>query len=204
MSARQRIEMLADADSFQEWDAEIRTANPLGFAEPSGSYDAKIAKTIARSGEQESLVTGRMTISGYGVAITVADFSFLGASMGSVFGEKLARAVERAARGAAAAPDGLRLRRRPHARGPLLADADGEDDRRAAAARRCARAVYLAADRSMLRRRHAPATRWSADVILAEPGALIGFAGPRVIEQITKQKLPDGLPDAPSSCSSTA
>ena len=51
ITARQRIGVLADAESFQEWDAEIRTANPLGFSEPSGSYDSKIAKTIARSGE---------------------------------------------------------------------------------------------------------------------------------------------------------
>ena len=159
MSARQRIEMLADADSFQEWDAGLRTANPLGFAEPSGSYDMKIAKTMARSGEQESLVTGRMTISGYGVAITVADFGFMGASMGSVFGEKLARAAERAverrlplltvsASGGARMHEGLFSLMQMAKTTAALA--------RLGEARP---AAYLAADRPLLRRRHAPATR---------------------------------------------
>jgi acetyl-CoA carboxylase carboxyl transferase subunit beta len=195
MSARQRIELLADPDSFQEWDTELRTANPLGFSEPSGSYDSKIARTMARSGEQESLITGRMTVSGYGVAITVADFSFLGASMGSVFGEKLARAAERAlderlpvltvnASGGARMHEGLfslmqmaktiaALRLLGGARLPhisLLTDP-------------CYGGV--SASYAMV-----------ADVILAEPGALVGFAGPRVIEQITKQKLPDGFQTA--------
>ena len=102
------------------------------LSEPSGTYDSKIAKTVARSGETESLVTGRMTINGYGVAVAVADFGFLGASMGSVFGEKLARAAERALERTAAAADRQCLRRRADARGDLLPDADGENDRRAA------------------------------------------------------------------------
>src|SRR4051812_18441932 len=81
LSARQRIEILADPDSFEEWDTDIRTGNPLGFAEPSGTYESKIAKTVARSGETESLVTGKLTIGGQPTAVSIADFSFLGASM---------------------------------------------------------------------------------------------------------------------------
>jgi acetyl-CoA carboxylase carboxyl transferase subunit beta len=195
LTARQRIATLADPDSFQEWDQEIRTANPLGFAEPSGSYDTKIAKTVARCGETESLITGRMSIRGYGVAVAICDFSFLGASMGSVFGEKLARVAEHAleerlpvltinASGGARMHEGLfslmqmaktiaglRLlgdTRLPHI--SLLTDP-------------CYGGV--SASYAMV-----------ADVILAEPGALVGFAGPRVIEQVIKQKLPEGFQTA--------
>ncbi len=195
LTARQRIAVLADPDSFLEWDAGIGTSNPLGFAEPSGSYDSKIAKTIARTGEQEALVTGRMTISGYAVAVAICDFSFLGASMGSVFGEKLARVAERArderlpvltvnASGGARMHEGLfslmqmaktiaSLRPLGEAKLPhisLLTDP-------------CYGGV--SASYAMV-----------ADVILAEPGALVGFAGPRVIEQVIKQKLPEGFQTA--------
>ena len=195
ITARQRIELLADAESFQEWDAEVRTANPLGFAETSGTYESKIAKTVARSGEQESLITGRMTITGHPAAVAVADFGFLGASMGSVFGEKLTRVAERAleerlpvltinASGGARMHEGLfslmqmaktiaTLRLLGEAKLPhisLLTDP-------------CYGGV--SASYAMV-----------ADVIVAEPGALVGFAGPRVIEQITKQKLPEGFQTA--------
>jgi acetyl-CoA carboxylase carboxyl transferase subunit beta len=195
MSARQRIEMLADPDSFQEWDAQIRTANPLGFAEPSGSYDTKIAKTVARSGEQESLVTGRMTISGYGVAVAVADFSFLGASMGSVFGEKLARVAEHAleerlpvltvnASGGARMHEGLfSLMQMAKTIAGLRLLGDAKLPHISLLTDPCYGGV--SASYAMV-----------ADVIIAEPGALVGFAGPRVIEQITKQKLPEGFQTA--------
>jgi acetyl-CoA carboxylase carboxyl transferase subunit beta len=195
LTARQRLSVLADADSFEEWDTGIRTTNPLNFAEPSGTYETRIAKTVARSGENESLVTGRMTIGGHSVAVAVCDFGFLGASMGSVFGEKLARMAERAleerlpvltinASGGARMHEGLfslmqmaktiaTLRLLGAAKLPhisLLTDP-------------CYGGV--SASYAMV-----------ADVILAEPGALVGFAGPRVIEQITKQKLPEGFQTA--------
>mgnify|MGYP001189986991 CR=1 FL=1 len=195
LNARQRIELLADPESFEEWDTDLRTGNPLGFSEPSGTYESKIAKTVKRSGETESLVTGKLMISGRPTVITIADFSFLGASMGSVFGEKLARAAERAldqglpivtvnASGGARMHEGLfslmqmaktiaALRLLGEAKLPhisLLTDP-------------CYGGV--SASYAMV-----------ADVIIAEPGALIGFAGPRVIESITKQKLPDGFQTA--------
>ena len=195
LTARQRIAVLADPESFDEWDTGLRTSNPLGFAEPSGSYDSKIAKTIAKVGEQEALVTGRLTIGGHALAVAICDFGFLGASMGSVFGEKLARVAERAheerlpvltvnASGGARMHEGLfslmqmaktiaSLRPLGEARLPhisLLTDP-------------CYGGV--SASYAMV-----------ADVILAEPGALIGFAGPRVIEQVIKQKLPEGFQTA--------
>lgn len=195
LTARQRLSVLADADSFVEWDAGIRTSNPLGFAESSGSYDTRIAKTIARTGEQEALITGRLTISGYAVAVAVCDFSFLGASMGSVFGEKLARVAERArderlpvltvnASGGARMHEGLfSLMQMAKTISCLRLIGEAKLPHFSLLTDPCYGGV--SASYAMV-----------ADVILAEPGALIGFAGPRVIEQVIKQKLPDGFQTA--------
>ncbi|MCO5216395.1 MAG: acetyl-CoA carboxylase, carboxyltransferase subunit beta [Thermomicrobiales bacterium] len=195
LSARERIDTLVDAGTFEEWDTEIRPTDPLEFTEPKGSYADKLVQTAKKSGENESLITGIGKINGRPIAIVVSEFSFLGASMGSVFGEKLVRAVERAidlripvltvnASGGARMHEGLfslmqmaktiaafhRLgeHRLPHF--SLLVDP-------------CYGGV--------------PASFATvADVMLAEPGALIGFAGQRVIEQVTRQKLPEGFQTA--------
>ncbi|MCA9833856.1 MAG: acetyl-CoA carboxylase carboxyltransferase subunit beta [Thermomicrobiales bacterium] len=195
LTARERIDLLVDANTFEEWDTEIRPVDPLEFVEPGGSYKDKLVKTQKKAAENESLITGKGTINGRPIALVVAEFKFLGASMGSVFGEKLVRAVERAvdqnmpvltvnASGGARMHEGLyslmqmaktiaafhRLgeHRLPHF--SLLVDP-------------CYGGV--------------PASYATvADVMLAEPGALIGFAGQRVIEQVTRQKLPEGFQTA--------
>lgn len=195
LSARQRIEMLADPGTFREWDADIRTANPLDFAEPTSTYDAKIAKTVSRSGETESLVTGRLSIHGYNVAVAVCDFGFLGASMGSVFGEKLARVAERAsdervpvltvnASGGARMHEGLfSLMQMAKTVAGLRLLGETRLPHISLLTEPCYGGV--SASYAMV-----------ADVIVAEPGALVGFAGPRVIEQVIKQKLPEGFQTA--------
>jgi acetyl-CoA carboxylase carboxyl transferase subunit beta len=195
LRARERLDLLVDEDSFTEWDTGLRPQDPLHFVDGQGPYNEKLEKTQKKTGEQESLISGRATINGRPFALVVAEFSFLGASMGSVFGEKLARAVERAgdesipvltinSSGGARMHEGLfslmqmaksiaafhRLgeRRLPHI--SLLVDP-------------CYGGV--------------PASYATvADVMLAEPGALIGFAGQRVIEQVTRQKLPEGFQTA--------
>jgi len=195
LRARERLADLLDADSFQEWDADVEPENPLDFADGSGPYDRKLRQTQVKSGEHEALVTGRGAINGQPLALAVCDFDFLGASMGSVFGEKLARAVERA----------------QEARIPLLTISSSGGARMhegifslmqmaktTAALARLGRAgvphLALLADPCYGGVTASYAT--VADVILAEPGALIGFAGPRVIEQIIKQKLPEGFQTA--------
>jgi acetyl-CoA carboxylase carboxyl transferase subunit beta len=195
LTARQRIAMLADGESFVEWDAAVSTANPLDFAEPSGTYDSKIAKTISRSGENESLVTGRLAINGYSTAIAVCDFGFLGASMGSVFGEKLSRLAERAileqlpvltvnASGGARMHEGLfSLMQMAKTIAALRLLGESRLPHISVLTEPCYGGV--SASYAMV-----------ADVILAEPGALVGFAGPRVIEQVIKQKLPEGFQTA--------
>ncbi|MFM9108916.1 MAG: acetyl-CoA carboxylase, carboxyltransferase subunit beta [Chloroflexota bacterium] len=195
LRARQRIEQLADPGSFREWDADVRPEDPLSFVDGSGSYADKLALTAARTGETESLVTGELLIEGRPAVVAAADFDFLGASMGSVFGEKLVRAIERgeerrtpvltvSASGGARMHEGVlslmqmaktvaALNRLGHAGVPHIA---------------------LLTDPCYGGVTASYAT--VADVIVAEPKALIGFAGPRVIEQITKQKLPEGFQTA--------
>ena len=117
----------------------------------------------------------------------------MGGSMGSVVGEKLTRAAERCVKYRAAAGHRVLLGRRPHAGGRALAHADGQDLGGAGAPARGAAALHLGAHRPHHRRRHRLASPCSATSTSREPGALIGFAGPRVIEQTIRQKLPEGF-----------
>lgn len=195
LRARERIAMLTDEGSFEEWDAGIQPQDPLDFADGSGPYDRKLRSTQQKSGEVEALISGRATIDGRPLALTVADFDFLGASMGSVFGEKLARAAERCTE------LGIPL---------LTINASGGARMHEGIFSLMQMAKTIAA-LSRLGRVRVPhfalltdpcyggvtaSFATVADVIMAEPGAHIGFAGPRVIEQITKQKLPEGFQTA--------
>ncbi len=195
LRARERIALLVDAGSFTEWDPGVRPVDPLAFVDGSGPYDQKLERSRQKTGEVEALITGEGRIEGRPVVLVVADFEFMGASMGSVWGEKLARAVERAvaarhpvvtinASGGARMHEGLYS---------LMQMA-----KTVACFDRLGRArlphISLLVDPCYGGVTASYAT--VADVILAEPGALIGFAGQRVIEQITKQKLPPGFQTA--------
>jgi acetyl-CoA carboxylase carboxyl transferase subunit beta len=195
LRARERIAQLSDPGSFIELNADIRPEDPLGFVDGAGSYDRKLEQTQSKSGEAEALVTGTATIDGVPATLAVSDFEFLGASMGSVYGEKLVRAVEFAAdRGAplitVSSSGGARMHE------GLLSLM--QMAKTVAALARLGRAgvphIALLVDPCYGGVTASYAT--VADVVLAEPGALIGFAGPRVIEQITRQKLPAGFQTA--------
>jgi acetyl-CoA carboxylase carboxyl transferase subunit beta len=195
MRARERIALLADPDSFEEWDASLRPEDPLQFTDGSGSYPDKLRKTQKKTGELEALVTGRATIDGQPFALAVCDFNFLGASMGSVFGEKFVRAAERCA------GDGIPL---------LSVNASGgarmhegifslmQMPKTIASLSRlgAARVPHISLLTDPCYGGVTASYATVADVVMAEPRALIGFAGPRVIEQITKQKLPEGFQTA--------
>ncbi|HEX2282965.1 MAG TPA: acetyl-CoA carboxylase, carboxyltransferase subunit beta [Thermomicrobiales bacterium] len=195
LTAHDRIALLADEGSFQEWDPDLTTDDPLDFKVGDESYLDKATSTAIKSGIPEAVISGEMTVGGRRLAIVVADFAFMGASMGSVYGEKLTRACERAVEmeiplltvsssGGARMQEGLfsllqmaktttALSRLGHARLPhfsLLTDP-------------CYGGVTAS-------------YATSADIVMAEPGARIGFAGPRVIEQVTRQKLPEGFQTA--------
>ncbi|MDQ3044973.1 MAG: acetyl-CoA carboxylase carboxyl transferase subunit beta, partial [Chloroflexota bacterium] len=195
LRARERIAWLSDAGSFIEWDTELRPQDPLAFVDGGGPYDRKVAQTQAKSGEPEALITGQASIDGRPVTLVVCDFDFLGASMGSVFGEKLVRATERSterhqplltisASGGARMHEGLFSLMQMAKTVASLARLGRE------------RVPHLALLTDPCYGGVTASYAMVADVVMAEPGALIGFAGPRVIEQITKQKLPEGFQTA--------
>jgi acetyl-CoA carboxylase carboxyl transferase subunit beta len=195
LSASERIALLADPDSFTEHDVDLRPADPLSFVSADEAYTDKLVKTQVKTGLKDAVVCGSLTIMGQPLEVMVADFSFLGASMGSVFGEKLVRAADRA-------------RRR---RTPLLTVSASGGARMHEGlfslmqmAKTTTALVQLgAAGLPHISLLTDPCTggvtasyAMQADVVLAEPGALIGFAGPRVIEQTIRQKLPEGFQTA--------
>ena len=195
LGARERLELLADDGSFIEWDKGIAPEDPLEFVDPKGSYADKLRQTQRKTGETESLITGIARIDGRPVVLIVTEFAFMGASMGSVFGEKLVRAIERAEERAmpvltVSASGGARMHEGLFS---LMQMA-----KTVSAFARLGRAgqphVALLTDPCYGGVTASYAT--VADVIVAEPKALIGFAGPRVIEQITKTKLPEGFQTA--------
>jgi acetyl-CoA carboxylase carboxyl transferase subunit beta len=192
LTARERIVQLVDAGSFRECDAALESSDPLGFVAAGERYADKLAATGAKTGEREAAVAGRATLDGLPLELVVLDFGFMGASMGGVVGEKVARAAERAAEGASAlvtvsASGGARMHEGIFA---LLQMAKTVT----ALARLGAAGVpHIAILSDPTLGGVTASYAGVGDVLIAEQGALVGFAGPRVIEQITKQKLP---PDA--------
>jgi acetyl-CoA carboxylase carboxyl transferase subunit beta len=195
LSARERIGLLVDPGSFGEWFSEIRPEDPLEFVDPKGSYADNLVRAQSRTGETESLIAGHATIEGRPLVLVVAEFNFMGASMGSVWGERLARSVERAM------AEGL----------PVLTVNSSGGARMHEGAFSLMQMAKTVAAFDRLGRQRLPhfsllvdpcyggvtaSFATIADIILAEPGALIGFAGQRVIEQVTKQKLPSGFQTA--------
>ncbi|MCI8454210.1 MAG: acetyl-CoA carboxylase carboxyltransferase subunit beta [Lachnospiraceae bacterium] len=188
MHAYRRIEITADAGSFEEWDQKMEVCNPLHFA----GYEKKLAAAREKTRLNEAVVTGTCTIGGFKTAIGVCDARFLMSSMGHNVGEKITRAVERATR------EGLPI--------ILFACSGGARMQEGIVS-----LMQMAKTAAALKRHHEagllfvsmltdPTTggvtasfAMLGDIILAEPGALIGFAGPRVIEQTIGQKLPEGF-----------
>ena len=147
MPADARVAMLADEGSFERWSGSIRAADPLTF-EDTETYPERIKRSADKQKRPDAILTGAATLSGQKVALSVMDFFFAGGSMGSVVGEEIARAAERAAdEGRAfvsvAASGGAR-----DARGRAVLDADGQDDGRVRDAFKGQTALYQRLDRS--------------------------------------------------------
>ena len=191
MTAVERIAMLADEGTFEEFDGDLVSVDTLKFT--GGSSYAERLKTYQRqTGLNDAILSGRCKLVGHDVSLAVMDFSFLGASMGSVVGEKVTRAIERAtdlklpvivicASGGARMHEGiLSLMQMAKTSGALA---------------RHARAGLPYID--VLTHPTTAGVMASfaslGDVIIAEPKALIGFAGPRVIRETTQQELPVGF-----------
>jgi len=187
LTARERIAYTADPDTFVERDAGLRSVNPLDFPE----YEQKLEADQAKTGLGEALVWGEAQLNAHPIVLAVADANFRMASMGSVVGEKVTRALEHAA-----------ATRRP----ALFFCASGgarmqegilslmQMAKTAAAVRRLqeARVPYLVVLTDPTTAGVLASFASLGDVVLAEPAALVGFAGPRVIEQNLKVKLPPG------------
>jgi acetyl-CoA carboxylase carboxyl transferase subunit beta len=191
MTADQRIALLTDKDSFQEIDSKMRSVDTLKF-EGVASYEEKLEANYKKSNLNDAIVCGTATLDGQKYALGVMDFRFLGASMGSVVGEKVTRLTEKAtaenlplvivtASGGARMYEGMLSLMQ-------MAKTSGALERHQEAG-----LPYIVV---MTHPTTAGVTASFAslgDLTLAEPGALIGFAGPRVIKDTTQAKLPEGF-----------
>lgn len=186
-----RIESLFDEQSFEEWDKNLQTINPLDFPD----YLEKVEKDKENTGLSEAVVTGKGTIDGLETACTVMDMRFRMGSMGSVVGEKIARAVERAreeslpyiiftASGGARMQEGV-LSLMQMAKTSMAIERFCRDGGLMISVMTHPTTGGVSASFASL-----------GDYNFAEPGALIGFAGRRVIEQTTREKLPDDFQTA--------
>jgi acetyl-CoA carboxylase carboxyl transferase subunit beta len=194
LSAADRLAMVLDQDSFEETDGALTPGDPLQFVDER-PYPARVADAQRRTGRPEAIATGTGAIEGRRTVVGVMEFGFLGGSMGAVVGEKVARAAERAlkmhlplvlftASGGARMQEGtlalLQMAKTSAAIG-RLADAGG---------------VVLSVLCDPTTGGVAASFAFQGDVIIAEPGALVGFAGRRVIEQTIRQRLPEGFQTA--------
>ena len=188
MPAQKRIEFLTEADSFEEWDTGLSTENPLHMI----GYPDKIKALQDKTKLDEAVITGKARIGENEVALMVMDGRFLMASMGEVVGEKIARGVERATKeklpviiftcsGGARMQEGMTsLMQMAKTSAALKRHSD-------------AGLLYITVLTDPTTGGVTASFAMLGDIILAEPKALIGFAGPRVIEQTIHKKLPKGF-----------
>ncbi len=199
LGARRRIEMLADDDSFVESWGDLRSGDPLAF-DAGKPYAAGLEDAREKTGLDEAVAVGRASIDSHAVMLGAMDFGFVGGSMGSVVGEKIVRAFDRAAADGlpvvlAIASGGARMQEGMLSLMQMARTADAA--RRFSERRVSGRALpYVAILTHPTTGGVTASFAALADVTLAEPGALIGFAGPRVIEQTVREKLPKGFQSA--------
>jgi len=186
LSAPERIAITLDPGSFVEFDAGLTSVDPLGFV----GYAEKLEEARRRTGRAEAAVTGVGTVHGFRTVVAVLDFPFMGGSMGSVVGEKVARAAERALQQGLplvtfSASGGARMQEGALALMQLAKTS-------AAVARlHQERLPYISVMCDPTTGGVTASFAFLGDLILAEPGALIGFAGRRVIEQTIGRRLPE-------------
>lgn len=194
LTAPERIRLLIDEGSFEECDKQLKTEDPLEF-KGIATYKEKLEANQKKTGMNEAVITGRGKMNGIPVSIAVMDFRFLGASMGSVVGEKITRTIERgltekmpvvivSASGGARMYEGILSLMQMAKTSAALAKLAEAKLPFISVLTNPTMAGVMASFASL------------GDLIIAEPGALIGFAGPRVIKETTRQDLPDGFQTA--------
>ncbi len=189
ISARERLKLLVDEGSFTETDENLASVDPLNFKDTI-SYKERLKENQKKSGLKEAVISGEALIKGYRVSLVIMDFSFMGGSMGSVVGEKVSRAAERAI----------------EKKQPLIAISSSGGARMQEGIFSLMQMAKVSAAIARLRDNGilyvsilcdptfggvTASFATLGDIIIAEPKSLIGFAGPRVIEQTIKQPLPD-------------
>lgn len=191
LSAREWIRLLLDPESFRGFAEGLRSTDPLGFRDRK-RYADRLEEAVESSGLTDALVAGEGSLEGIPLAVGVGDFNFMGGSMGSVLGEKVARVFERAQEGRRAvllisSSGGARMQE------GILSLLQMAKTAVAVARYRSVGLPYLSVLSDPTTGGVAASFASLGDVILAEPGARIGFAGPRVIQETLHQKLPEGF-----------
>lgn len=191
IGSKEYFTILLDPKSFKEMDKKMRSADPLEFKDTK-AYSDRIKETINKTGLYDAVRTGTATIENIPIAIACMDFGFIGGSMGSVVGEKIARAIEKARR----------------TKRPLIIISSSGGARMMEAALSLMQLAKTSAKLAQLSDAGVPyisiltdpttggvtaSYAMLGDVNIAEPGALIGFAGPRVIKQTIGKDLPKGF-----------
>lgn len=191
VTSQERLAIIADLGSFEQWDSELHSNNPLEFP----GYEEKLAKAEKSSEQTESVLTGKVTIEGLPAVLAINEGNFMMGSMGSVTGEKITRAIERAIE--------LRL--------PVIIFSTSGGARMQEGILSLYQMAKTSAALARLSENHllyisvmtdptfggVTASYASlGDIQIAEPGALIGFTGPRVIKQTIRQELPPGAQTA--------
>ncbi len=191
IGVKERIELLADEGTFVEYDSNLAPIDPLSFVDKK-SYKKRIEEGFAKTGRKSSVVSGEMQMNGVEVQVVIFDFAFMGGSLGSVEGEKIVRAVERAIekrQGVVilSASGGARMQESTYS---LL-----QMSKTSAALAKLAKhnLLYISVLTDPTMGGVSASFATLGDIIIAEPGALIGFAGQRVIEQTIGSALPDGF-----------
>jgi acetyl-CoA carboxylase carboxyl transferase subunit beta len=189
--ARKRIESLVDPDTFVEWDSHLVSKDPLEFKDTK-RYPVRIKEAQAATGQKDAIICGEGKIEGQPVMLGIFDFNFLGGSLGSVVGEKVTRLLERAsekrigvvifcASGGARMQEGiLSLMQMAKTSGALARLQE-------------ARVPYISVLTDPTTGGVSASIAMLGDIILAEPKAMIGFAGPRVIKETIRAELPEGF-----------
>jgi acetyl-CoA carboxylase carboxyl transferase subunit beta len=191
LTAKERINLLIDEGTWQECIDSLTSKNPLNFPE----YEEKLKKSMEKTSLTEAVVIGIGKINGIEIAFGVTDFNFMGASMGSVFGEKVTRLIELAiermlplvivtSSGGARMQEGVLSLMQLAKTSAALSKLHEK------------KLFYLSVLTDPTTGGVTASFAMLGDIIIAEPKALIGFAGPRVIEQTIKQKLPIGFQHA--------
>ena len=194
LATRQRIHQLMDQDTFKEYDQHLTSADPLKFKDTK-KYKDRI-KSLAKKGlSNDAVITGSGSMESLPIEICVFDFSFMGGSMGSVVGEKITRSIERAMENNSAlvitsSSGGARMQE------GIFSLMQMAKTSSALSKLSEMKIPYISILTDPTMGGVSASFSMLGDIILAEPGALIGFAGPRVIEQTIKQKLPEGFQTA--------